>query len=52
MLAFVRAQPFIVERLLQKIDSPAVVDLLFRIIQCEELPAGQGVIDVRSAHQT
>jgi hypothetical protein len=45
MLAFVKSQPAILERLLAKIDSPAIVDLLFRIIQCEDLPAGQGIID-------
>lgn len=50
MLSFIRSQPFVLERILRKIHSPAIVDLLFRIIQCEDAPSGQGVIDVGPAH--
>lgn len=49
MLAFIQAQPCIVERLLKHIESPAVVDLIFRIIQLDESPAGTGVLEVRSS---
>lgn len=47
MLGFIRSQPAIVERLLANITSPAVVDLLIRIIQCEDSADGQGVLGVR-----
>jgi hypothetical protein len=46
MLGFIRMQPAIVERLLANITSPAVVDLLIRIIQCEDNADGQGVLGV------
>ncbi|CDZ96509.1 SAP family cell cycle dependent phosphatase-associated protein [Phaffia rhodozyma] len=45
ILAFIKSQPRIIERLLGKLDSPAIVDLFFRLIQCEEIPEGHGVID-------
>lgn len=46
MLAFIQAQPSIVERLLQHIEVSSVVDLLVRIIQLDETPAGSGVVEV------
>lgn len=46
MLGYIRMQPAIVERLLANITSPAVVDLLIRIIQCEDNADGQGVLGV------
>lgn len=46
MLAFIQAQPSIVERLLQHIEVSSFVDLLVRIIQLDETPAGSGVVEV------
>ena len=46
MLAFIQAQPNVVERLLRHIETPAFADLLVRIIQLDELPACSGVLDV------
>ncbi|KAI0822811.1 SAPS-domain-containing protein [Trametes gibbosa] len=45
MLAFIQAQPNIAERILQHIESPPFADLLVRIIQLDEHPAGAGVLD-------
>ena len=47
MLHFIQSQPSILDRLLAQIESPPFVDLVFRIIQVEDLPGGAGVIDVR-----
>ncbi|KAF7300922.1 hypothetical protein MKEN_01319000 [Mycena kentingensis (nom. inval.)] len=49
MLAFIRAQPTIVERLPQHIETPSFVDLLVRIIQLDEQPGGTGVLEARLA---
>lgn len=46
MLAFIRAQPDIVARLLCHIETPSFVDLLVRIIQLDEQPGGAGVLEV------
>lgn len=46
MLAFIQAQPDIAERILQHIESPPFADLLVRIVQLDEHPAGAGVLDV------
>ncbi|KAI8989835.1 SAPS-domain-containing protein [Trametes punicea] len=45
MLAFIQSQPNIVERILRHIESPPFADLLVRIIQLDEHPAGAGVLD-------
>ncbi|KAI0636560.1 SIT4 phosphatase-associated protein-domain-containing protein [Trametes polyzona] len=45
MLAFIQAQPNIAERILRHIESPPFADLLVRIIQLDEHPAGAGVLD-------
>ncbi|TFY80035.1 hypothetical protein EWM64_g3980 [Hericium alpestre] len=45
MLQFIRSQPNIVERLLQHIESPPFSDLLIRIIQLDETPAGADVLE-------
>ncbi|KAI0093776.1 SIT4 phosphatase-associated protein-domain-containing protein [Irpex rosettiformis] len=45
MLAFIQAQPNVVERLLRHIETPAFADLLVRIIQLDELPSCSGVLD-------
>ncbi|KAJ7633140.1 SIT4 phosphatase-associated protein-domain-containing protein [Roridomyces roridus] len=45
MLAFIRAQPDIVARLLRHIETPSFVDLLVRIIQLDEQPGGAGVLE-------
>ena len=46
MLKFIRAQRDIVERILQHIEMPSFSDLLVRIIQLDEQPAGAGVLEV------
>ncbi|KAI0748433.1 SIT4 phosphatase-associated protein-domain-containing protein [Daedaleopsis nitida] len=45
MLAFIQAQPDIVERVLRHIETPPFADLLVRIIQLDEHPAGAGVLE-------
>ncbi|KAI0345113.1 SAPS-domain-containing protein [Trametopsis cervina] len=45
MLAFIQAQPNVVERLLRHIEIPPLTELLFRIIQLDELPTCSGVLD-------
>ncbi|KAI0736702.1 SAPS-domain-containing protein, partial [Fomitopsis betulina] len=45
MLAFIRSQTNVVERLLRHIETPAFADLLVRIIQLDEQPAGAGVLE-------
>ncbi|KAF8516965.1 SIT4 phosphatase-associated protein-domain-containing protein [Hysterangium stoloniferum] len=45
MLAFIKTQSFVVERLILHIETPAMVDLLFRIIQLDEYPSGAGVLE-------
>ncbi|KAH9931705.1 SAPS-domain-containing protein [Epithele typhae] len=45
MLAFIQAQSEIVERILHHIESPPFADLLVRIIQLDEHPAGAGVLE-------
>ena len=47
MFAFIRSMPNIVDRLLDHIEVPPVVDLLIRIIQLDDLPTGAGVLEVR-----
>ncbi len=46
MLQFIRAQRDIIERILQHIEMPSFSDLLVRIIQLDEQPAGAGVLEV------
>lgn len=46
MLAFIQAQPSVVERILRHIETPPFVDLLVRVIQLDEQPAGAGVLEV------
>ena len=46
MLKFIRAQRDVVERILQHIEMPSFSDLLVRIIQLDEQPAGAGVLEV------
>ncbi|KAI0053980.1 SAPS-domain-containing protein [Auriscalpium vulgare] len=45
MLQFIRSQRDVVERLLQHIETPSFSDLLVRIIQLDEQPAGAGVLE-------
>ncbi|KAJ7772937.1 SIT4 phosphatase-associated protein-domain-containing protein [Mycena maculata] len=45
MLAFIRAQPDIVARLLRHIETASFVDLIVRIIQLDEQPGGAGVLE-------
>ncbi len=47
MLAFIQTLPSVVERLLKHIESPAFVDLLFRIMQLDEYSSSSGVLEVR-----
>jgi hypothetical protein len=46
MLAFIQSQRSIVERLIRHIETPSFVDLIVRIIQLDEHPAGAGVLEV------
>jgi hypothetical protein len=46
MLAFIQSQPSVIERILSHIETPSFVDLLLRIIQLDEIPAGAGVLEV------
>jgi hypothetical protein len=46
MLKFIRAQRDIVDRILQHIEMPSFSDLLVRIIQLDDQPAGAGVLEV------
>ncbi|TFK68279.1 SAPS-domain-containing protein [Pluteus cervinus] len=45
MLAFMQSQPSAVERLLRHVETPSFVDLLIRIIQLDEQPGGNGVLE-------
>ncbi|KZP10869.1 SAPS-domain-containing protein [Athelia psychrophila] len=45
MLAFIKSQPNVVERLLRHVETPAFVDLLVRIMQLDEQPIGYGVLE-------
>ncbi|CEH14755.1 SAP family cell cycle dependent phosphatase-associated protein [Ceraceosorus bombacis] len=51
MLHFIRSQPRITDRFVAHLETPAVVDLLYRIIQCEEAVPGAGVIDWLSSRE-
>ena len=51
MLVFIRSQPNVVERLLRHIETPAIVDLLVRVVQLDEVPACAGVLEVRASHR-
>lgn len=46
MFAFIRSQSDVLDRILTHIEIPAFVDLVFRLIQLEELPGAGGVIEV------
>lgn len=47
MLAFIQAQPSVIDKILYHIETPAFADLLMRIVQLDEQPAGVGVLQVR-----
>ncbi|EPQ26944.1 uncharacterized protein PFL1_05578 [Pseudozyma flocculosa PF-1] len=51
MLTFIQGLPRIVERFVAHLETPAVVDLLFRIIQTEESLPNAGVISWLSADE-
>lgn len=51
MLAFIQSQPSVVERLLQHVETPSIVDLIIRIIQLDEVSGGAGVLEVCSYMQ-
>jgi serine/threonine-protein phosphatase 6 regulatory subunit 3 len=46
MIAFLQAQPDVVDRILQHIETSPFVDLLVRIIQLDEHASGSGVLEV------
>ena len=46
MLAFIQAQPSVIDKLLYHIETPAFADLLMRIVQLDEQPAGVDVLQV------
>jgi SIT4-associating protein SAP185/190 len=45
MLEFIKTLPMIVERFAAHVETPAVIDLLYRIIQCEESTPSVGIVD-------
>ncbi|KAH6902440.1 phosphatase associated protein, partial [Coprinopsis sp. MPI-PUGE-AT-0042] len=45
MIEFIQRQPNIVERVLQHVETAPFVDILIRIIQLDENPAGTGVLE-------
>lgn len=45
MLDYIRGLPHIVEKFVAHLETPAVVDLLYRIIQCEESVPNADVVD-------
>jgi serine/threonine-protein phosphatase 6 regulatory subunit 3 len=47
MIEFIQRQPNVVERVLQHVETAPFVDILIRIIQLDENPAGTGVLEVR-----
>jgi hypothetical protein len=47
MLAFIQSQPSVIDKLMYHIETPAFADLLMRIVQLDEQPAGVGVLQVR-----
>ena len=48
MLAFIQAQPSVIDKILYHIETPAFADLLMGIVQLDEQPAGVGVLQVCS----
>lgn len=48
MLRFIRAQPNVVSKILSHLGTSAIIDLLLTLIRLEELPEGQGVVEVCS----
>lgn len=48
MLAFIQAQPSVLDKILYHIETPAFADLLMRIVQLDEQPVGVGVLQVCS----
>lgn len=47
LLAFIQAQPNVLERILRHLETPAFVDLLVRIMQLDEQTECTGVVEVR-----
>lgn len=48
MLEFIQSVPNVIDRLLNHIQSPPFVELIFRIVQLDEQPGNLGVIPVGS----
>jgi SIT4-associating protein SAP185/190 len=46
MITFIKSMPNIIERMVDKIESPAVQDMLLRIVACEEAGVA-GTVKVR-----
>ena len=44
MLAFVKTIPYLVEGLTSHFETPAIVELLYRIIQCEDTVPDSGIV--------
>ncbi|KAJ7580653.1 SIT4 phosphatase-associated protein-domain-containing protein [Mycena floridula] len=45
MIAFIQAQPALLERMLRHIENPSFMDLLVRLIQMDDVPGGNGVLE-------
>ncbi|KAF8323646.1 SIT4 phosphatase-associated protein-domain-containing protein [Cantharellus anzutake] len=45
MLDFITSQPSILERLMRHLETPAIVDLLFRMLQTDDASGGSDVVE-------
>ena len=50
MLAFVKTQPNVVEGLTNHFETPAMVELLYRLIQCEDTIPDSGIVAWLAEH--
>lgn len=47
MLDFIKSQPSILERLMAHLETPAIVDLIFRMLHMDGISGGSGVVEAR-----
>ena len=47
MLDFIKSQPSILERLMSHIETPAIVDLIFRMLHMDDSSGSSGVVEAR-----
>jgi serine/threonine-protein phosphatase 6 regulatory subunit 3 len=46
MLEFIESQPENLNKILDHLDSSAIMDLLLTLVRMEELPEGKGIVQV------